>query len=124
MFLLLQSYTLTQTICSGWTSAVQTLKRERLTQKRLMGVFTPLKVAEWEHMLAQHPDRQYVAYLLRGIQEGFRIRYERGGHLLGSARKNMRAAWENPQVILEVEQKRRVLLGPFERSEVRFGKGK
>ena len=72
-------------------------------------------------MLAQHPDRQYVAYLLSGIQEGFRIGYERGGHLLGSARKNMRAAGENPQVIkdyLEVERKRRVLLGPFERSEV------
>ena len=72
-------------------------------------------------MLAQHPDRQYVAYLLSGIQEGFRIGYERGGHLLGSARKNMRAAVENPQVIkdyLEGEQKRRVLLGPFEWSEV------
>ena len=65
-------------------------------QGRLTGVFTPLKVAQWDHMLAQHPDRQYVAYLLSGIQEGFRIGYERREHVLGSARKNMKTAMENP----------------------------
>ena len=84
-------------------------------------MFTPLKVAQWDHMLAQHPDRQYVAYLLSGIQEGFRIGYERREHVLGSARKNMKTAMENPQVIkeyLDVERKRGVLLGPFERSEM------
>ena len=38
-------------------------------------------------------------------------------YVLGSARKNMRAVVENPQVIkdyLEVERKQRVLLGLFE----------
>ena len=72
-------------------------------------------------MLAHHPDREYVGYILSGIQEGFRIGYERGVHGLGSARKNMKSAEENPQVVndcLEAEKKREVLLGPFEWSEV------
>lgn len=72
-------------------------------------------------MLAHHPDREYVGYILSGIQEGFRIGYERGVHKLGSARKNMQSAAENPQVVndyLEAEKKRGVLLGPFERPEV------
>ena len=72
-------------------------------------------------MLAHHPDREYVGYILSGIQEGFRIGFERGVHKLGSARKNMQSADENAQVVsdyLEAEKKRGVLLGPFERPEV------
>ena len=107
MFLLLQSYTLTQKMCR-LDQCRPELEKGKM-QERLTGVFTTLKVAEWEHLLAKHPDRQYVAYLLNGIQEGFRI---------GSARKNMRAVVENPQDYLKMEQKRRVPLGPFERSEV------
>ena len=58
-------------------------------------------------MLAHHPDREYVGYILSGIQEGFRIGYERGVHRLGSARKKMKSAEENPQVVndyLEAEK--------------------
>ena len=93
---------------------------EKNFQDKLAGVFTPLKLAQWEHMLAHHPDREYVGYILSGIQEGFRVGYERGVHRLGSARKNMKSVEENPQVVsdyLEAE-KREVLLGPFKRSEV------
>ena len=80
----------------------------------MTGVFTPLKVAEWDHMLAQHPDKQYVTYLLSGTQEGFRIGYERKEHMLGSARKNMKTAVENPQVmqgVLGCREKARSALG-------------
>ena len=45
-------------------------KKKGKVQGRLTGVFTPLKVAEWDHMLAQCPDKQYVAYLLSGIHAG------------------------------------------------------
>ena len=96
-------------------------KKKGEVQGRLTGVFTSLKVAEWDHMLAQRPDKQYVAYLLSGVQESFWIRYERREHVLGSVRKNMKTAVENPQVIreyLDVERKRGVLLGPVEWSEV------
>ena len=92
-------------------------KRKGEVQGRLTGVFTPLKVAKWDHMLAQCPDKQYVAYLLSSIQESFWIRYERREHVLRSVRKNMKTAVENPQVIreyLDVERKRGVLLGPVE----------
>jgi len=62
-----------------------------------------------------------VAYILSGIQEGFRVGYQGGDHRLGSAKKNMQSAEYNPQVVrdyLEAERKQGVLLGPFERSEI------
>lgn len=36
-------------------------------------VRTPLRVDVWERELSGHPDRTFVAYLLRGITHGFRI---------------------------------------------------
>ena len=39
-------------------------------QEELAGVFTPLKLAQWGHMLAHHPDREYVDYVLSGHQGG------------------------------------------------------
>lgn len=52
----------------------------RVTSKRLAEVNTPLQVSEWERALANHPDRQFVEYLLRGMREGFRIGYNHRGH--------------------------------------------
>ena len=76
-------------------------------------MFTPLKVAEWDHMLAQHPDKQYVPYLLSGIQEGFWIGYERREHVLGSARKNMKGKPTGDQGVLGCREKARIALGPL-----------
>ena len=36
-------------------------------QEELAGVFTPLKLALWEHMLAHHPDREYIITSYVGI---------------------------------------------------------
>jgi len=36
---------------------------EEKVQGRLAGVVTRLKLAQWEHMLAHYPDREYVAYI-------------------------------------------------------------
>ena len=93
-------------------------------QERLSGVFTPLNLPQWESMLADHPDRNYVEFILNGIRDGFRIGFSRamGGELpLASAQKNMKSAEENHQVVtdyLEAERCRRVILGPFSREEV------
>ena len=84
-------------------------------QKRLLGVFMPLRLVQWESLLASHPDRDYVDYILRGIKEGFRIGFKASGSV-SSVRKNMHSAMENPQVVsayIAEERKRGVLLGPF-----------
>ena len=89
-------------------------------QKRLLGVFTPLRLVQWESLLASHPDRDYVDYILRGIKEGFRIGFKASGSV-SSICKNMHSAMENPQVVsayIAEERKRGVLLGPFEKAEV------
>ena len=102
----MQRDTLIPEICSDWISVVQALERKIF--EKLAGVFTPLKLVQWEHMLAHHLDRECVGYILSGIQEGFQIGYERGVHRLGSAKKNMQSAEENPQVVndyLEAEKK-------------------
>ena len=42
-------------------------------QERLLGVCLPLNPEQWEVMLAKHPDKRFVDYLLEGIKDGFRI---------------------------------------------------
>ena len=91
--------------------------------KKLLGIHTPLVVAHWESMLASHPDREYVDYLIKGIRDGFRVGYQRVVGIeqsLSSARKNLQSAEENPQVVeqyLSTELERGVVLGPFQREE-------
>lgn len=92
----------------------------RTVQERLAGVFTPLCLEHWQSLLARHPDKEYVQYILKGIQEGFRIGFE-NSLSLSSARKNMHSAMDNPKVVsdyIEAELLRGVLLGPFAHSEV------
>ena len=93
-------------------------------QERLSDVFTPLNLPQWESMLADHPDRNYVEFILNGIRDGFRIGFSQamGGELpLASAQKNMKSAEEHHQVVtdyLEAERCRGVISGPFSREEV------
>ena len=91
--------------------------------ERLCNIITPLHIAQWEAMLENHPDREYVDYLLNGIKEGFRIGYGKSGSReeLSSARKNMQSAMENADVVsgyLQEEMRRGVLLGPFHPAEI------
>ena len=93
-------------------------------QERLLGVSSPLNLAQWEAMLANHPDKSYVEYILHGIKEGFRVGFGRADiteSALASSRKNMQSADNNPQVVrdyLDAELRRGVLQGPFLREEV------
>ena len=42
---------------------------------------TPLKPDKWALLLSAHPDKQFVSYILQGIQCGFRIGFSRTQHL-------------------------------------------
>ena len=94
-------------------------------ENRLSGVFTPLNLPQWESMLERHPDKGYVDFILNGIKDGFRVGYARSSDsepALSSARKNMKSAEDNSQVVkdyLEAERRRGVVLGPFLYEEMR-----
>ena len=62
-----------------------------------------------------HPDRELVSYIIRGLQDGFRIGFNRGTPLR-SAASNMPSTSKNPEVVVayllkELQEKR--VLGPL-----------
>ena len=67
--------------------------------EQLQRIVTPLVGEQWEKHLQTHPDRGFREYLLRGIQEGFRVgyNYERGS--CTRAKSNMLSAAQNPEVV-------------------------
>ena len=77
---------------------------------------TPLKIDEWRRQLREHPDPDFVEYILRGITEGFRIGFNYRDHTCESAKRNMKSALDNPQVVREyltLESELRRIEGPL-----------
>ena len=72
---------------------------EPVVPRALGMIATPLIIGAWRAKLGVHPDREFVAWLIDGMERGFRIGYDysRGGG--GRAGKNMRSALEHPQPV-------------------------
>ena len=71
-----------------------------------------------EQHLCNHPDQDFVAYILKRIQQGFRIRVD-STHNFISTNKNMGSATLNPQVIEEyIKQELELgnIVGPFSKT--------
>ena len=82
-------------------------------------VRTPLCANKWEKALSGHPDRAFVAYLLRGMTRGFRIGFDCQAVSLESARKNMLSARQESAVVeayLDKERAAGRVFGPLPRS--------
>ena len=65
--------------------------------------------------MEKHTDRDYVSYILKGIEQGFRLGVNTS-KVFQSAKKNMLSSRENPTVIEEYLQKeveKGNILGPF-----------
>lgn len=60
---------------------------------------TPLRIDEWRQQLKGHPDPDFVEYLLQGMTEGFRIGFRYQECTCRSAKRNMKSALDNPQVV-------------------------
>ena len=76
---------------------------------------SPLNVSQFTLDLAGHPDRQAVAYVLDGLQHGFRLGFQ-PARRLKPARKNKPSALQNPKVIddyLATEVALGRVAGPF-----------
>ena len=64
------------------------------------GVSSPLSLnlGEWWRRLQSHPDREFAGYILKGLENGFRVGFDCRTSLR-SARHNMPSALEHPDVI-------------------------
>ena len=60
---------------------------------------TPLNHVMWSMLLSDHPDRQFVEYIIRGLRTGFRIGCQATSAELRSASSNMFSAISHPEVI-------------------------
>ena len=92
-----------------------TESRPEILPTQALKIMTPLVTSEWEALLANHPDRQLVRYLLTGITEGFRIGFQRGLNYK-RATGNTRSAIMYPQPVAEfiqVEVQAGRIIGPL-----------
>ncbi len=80
-------------------------RRSRARQCKLPAearlVHTPLRAAAWQRMLADHPDRQLVEWMVRGIQQGFRIGYQHDPRDLRQSKQNLSSVQQQPEVVQE-----------------------
>ena len=84
---------------------------------------TPLRVRAWEQALVQHPDGEFVRFVLRGIAGGFRIGFNYKRFSCKPAHSNMKLAAENADVVEEypfTEQSAGRVIGPLAPETVPF----
>ena len=60
-------------------------------------VITPLAVDVWREELQDHPDTEYLSYILAGIEGGFRIGFGFASHSCRSAAHNIQSATTHPE---------------------------
>ena len=64
-------------------------------------IHTPLVIHEWRRQLLTHPDNMFQQYILEGLTNGFRIRFNYQALLPRSVQANMQSASRNAAVIEE-----------------------
>ena len=83
------------------------------------GISTPLRVEAWEQALADHPHKEWVLALLRGMRQGFRIGLRSSAQCRSSVSSHP-SARVHSQVVGEFLQQQVAagfMMGPFEPQE-------
>ena len=62
---------------------------------------TPLVASAWAKALEQHPDRDFVEFVMNGIVQGFRIGFDYHTHKCQPAKQNIISAKKNPLIVAE-----------------------
>lgn len=63
-------------------------------------ISTPLRPKAWASLLENHPDTDFVTYILQGLCQGFRIGFNGASSNPTHRRvRNMRSAYEHPEVV-------------------------
>ena len=65
---------------------------------------TPLRLQAWRKELVGHPDRDFVDYILCGLEQGFRIGFNKQSVQLKCRQGNMLSASEQPEVVENYQQ--------------------
>lgn len=82
---------------------------------------TPLVASAWAKALEQHPDRDFVEFVLNGIVQGFCIGFDYHTHKCRPAKQNMISAKKNPLIVEEYLFKEREagrVVGPLPRESI------
>ena len=65
----------------GHLRALDSCKGAQRTQQEINpfveAIVTPLVLPEWQMALKDHRDKEFAAYITSGIDQGFRLRYQR-----------------------------------------------
>ena len=77
--------------------SLETCSQDRLVPRYMCKVTTPLKLQAWQDALSTYPDKKFVAYLLWGIESGFKIGFDPGLVRLKSQPRSMSSALEQPE---------------------------
>ena len=88
---------------------------------QLLPVITPLQWMTWAKVLESHPDRDFSAYIVEGLRDGFRLGFNYASHTCTSAKRNMLSALQHPEVIdeyLKEETRLGRVIGPLDAQEV------
>ena len=88
----------------GTSWQVQELeRRSRPVHCRLLAkeqlVHTPLQTKAWQLVLADHPDRQLVEWMVRGIRQGFRVGFQCDPRTLRQAGQNLTSLRQHPDLV-------------------------
>ena len=65
----------------------------------LCTITTPMKREAWKKGLMSHPDQEFASYILRGIEQGFRVSFDANRTQLRQRSGNLLSATEQPEVI-------------------------
>ena len=85
-------------------------------------VHTPLRAEAWQSMLVDHPDKELVEWMVRGIRQGFRLGFQQDRRGLRQARQNLASVREHPEVVQEyldneLEKGRVIAVGKTEEAD-------
>ena len=83
------------------------------------GISTPLQAEAWERALADHPHKEWVSALLRGMRHGFRIALRSSARCRSSvaSRPSARAHSQVVDEFLQQQVAAGFMMGPFEPQE-------
>ena len=75
------------------------LTRPTSVPGELRQIATPLRLESWRAELQGHPDHEFTSFLLRGIEQGFRIGFRHGANRCVGSGRNMLSASQHPEPI-------------------------
>ena len=98
------------------------ISRSLPTNPLFASISTPLHLEAWRKHLVNHPDQDFVQFVVRGIREGLQIGVDPTASFV-LANRNMSSTFKNPQVFEDYLSKQATagnIFGPFSPSTLPY----